>query len=294
MTRTTRRPVLFLLTLLLSLGVLPVSAADAAGAAGTVTVSRDVTYGTAEGVALKADTYWPATWAPGRPAVVLVHGGAWLGGDKAVYASLGTKLAERGIVAVSVNYRLQSAKLFPAEVNDVQTAIRLIRTNARYWGIDPDRIGVLGDSAGGNLATLAGMAGSGATNVGARVKSVVSMSGVYDLSALGRVLAGGPHGWIVDAMQKYLGCLWSSLDPACIGAYWVASPINHVDPTDPPVLLLDSADEGIPVAQADLMALRLRLAGVHVEETTYPGTAHGTALEPVATDRILDFFARTL
>ena len=91
------------------------------------------------------------------PAVVLVHGGGFRRGRPASYLPVAIKLAERGYVAATVSYRLAPRHQFPAAVEDVKAAVRFLRANADRFGIDPDRIGAMGGSAGGHLVLFLGL-----------------------------------------------------------------------------------------------------------------------------------------
>ena len=117
-------------------------------------VLADLAYGADP--AQKMDVYLPAGFAGPRPAVELIHGGGWQGGDKGFYAPLGRALAARGFVAFSVNYRLTPAARYPAQADDVQRAARWVRARAGEYHLDPARLGALGDSAGGHLALILG------------------------------------------------------------------------------------------------------------------------------------------
>ena len=118
-------------------------------------------YGTADGKPLLLDVYLPVTTGRGRSAVVLVHGGAWRGGDKRDFAVEARRLAAAGLVAFSVNYRLDTMPAFPAQVDDVQAAVRWVRGHADDYGVDPARIGALGASAGGHLVAMLATLGQG-------------------------------------------------------------------------------------------------------------------------------------
>ncbi|MGQ0802304.1 MAG: alpha/beta hydrolase, partial [Actinomycetota bacterium] len=99
----------------------------AAQQSGEVTVEHDVVYRTVDGEELAADVYLPAEEGKNRPAVLIVHGGGWVAGDKAWFADQGNQLAEAGYVAVSVNYRLAPANPYPAAVDDVAAAVKWLR-----------------------------------------------------------------------------------------------------------------------------------------------------------------------
>src|SRR2546429_6431446 len=129
--------------------VITALAAPAGAAQGGVTVKPDVTYRTVDGEQLGLDVYQPAKKGQNRPAVVVVHGGGWTQGDKALFSQQSNQLAQRGFVAFSINYRLAPAHPYPAAVDDVEAAVAWVRTHAKEYGVDPKRVGALGGSAGG-------------------------------------------------------------------------------------------------------------------------------------------------
>ena len=109
-------------------------------------------------VKLKLDVYEPDGFSGKRPGVVVVHGGGWFSGDKGdpFYVAQCKCLADKGFVAYSINYRLAPVYHYPAQVDDVQRAVRWIRANADTYHLDPERLGGMGDSAGGHLVSLLG------------------------------------------------------------------------------------------------------------------------------------------
>jgi len=121
---------------------------------------RDVVYRTVDGVSLALDIYLPRTSGP-HPAVLLVHGGGWHGGDKRSFAAYGRILAREGFAAFSVNYRLAPQFHYPAALEDLRCAVKWVREHAGDWGVDPGRIAAVGSSAGGHLVALLGTAPEG-------------------------------------------------------------------------------------------------------------------------------------
>src|SRR5690349_19183729 len=93
------------------------------------------------------------------PAIVCIHGGGFRAGNRESYLPLCIRLAQHGYVAATVSYRLSPRDQFPAPVHDVKAAVRWLRANAERFGIDPERIGVTGGSAGGHLALFLGLTG---------------------------------------------------------------------------------------------------------------------------------------
>ena len=256
-------------------------------------VEADIVYREVAGDQVRLDVCRSADRAELRPAVLLIHGGAFAAGDKDTQQWRETCiwLAEAGYVAINLNYRLAPEHIFPAAIEDIQAAVLWTRDNAATYGIDPQRVGVLGGSAGANLAQLLGTSGSGPTDQGARVSAVVSLSGAADLTERGLAL-GEPLDVQIDRVLDYLGCSEINDCPAAAAA----SPITHVDTSDPAFLLVQSEQESLPVEQTSAMAAALAAGGGNAEVLIQPGQAHATRLLDEETVRaaVLDFLARTL
>lgn len=247
-----------------------------------ITVDTDVVYGTqADGALLTLDVCSPAAGAGSaiapRPAVISIHGGSWARGDKgnSDWRAVCTWLASEGFVAYSVNYRLVPDALFPAAIDDVGLAVEWMRQpdNATQYGIDPDRIGAFGGSAGGNLAALLGARGSGSLTEGARVAAVAELSGPTDLGYEALVVGAAPAG-VQRIVQSYLGCASLANCPQSVAA----SPLHELDPSDPPVFIGASSDEFIPLAQSTGYTARLDQLAIPHELVTVPGTLHSIGI----------------
>ena len=233
-----------------------------AGAAATgVEVRRDVEYAVANGKRLLLDAYVPAGTGARRPAVVMIHGGGWRGGDKASWEPEARRLAERGWAAFSVNYRLDEPSPFPAEVDDVQAAVRWVRERAGEYRVDPGRIAALGESAGGHLAAMLATLGAGAGD--ARIRVGAAWSPPTDLTALARSRGD-------EWATRLMGCTLAT----CADRLAQASPVTHVDPSDAPLYLVNSTDELVPLSQARALAERLAAAGVDHQLDVLPGNRH--------------------
>jgi acetyl esterase/lipase len=130
---------------------------------GEVTLRADLEYAVVDGVSLKLDLYLPAEPVAALPSVLYLHGGAWAVGDKASHAAERlVPLAAYGFAVASANYRLTGQATFPAQLHDVKAAVRWLRGAAEDHGLDPGRVGAIGASAGGHLASLLGVtAGDG-------------------------------------------------------------------------------------------------------------------------------------
>ena len=237
-------------------------------------------YRSIDGQELLADACLPAEGEQAdRPAMVLLHGGGFEEGgrDKGGMPRLCDEFAQRGIVAVSIDYRLLPAASYPAQVEDAAAAVAWLRepTQVERFGLDPARIGVLGSSAGAIIAQSLGTAGEGALDAGSRVRLVVSLSGASDLTPAA-LEKGEPSPEAQQTIQAYLGCLGEEYT-AC-GSTDAASPQTQVDASDAPMLLMNGDRELVPVEQLEGMEQALRAAGVDVQTVVEPGAKHGTQL----------------
>ncbi|WP_130177245.1 alpha/beta hydrolase [Cryobacterium sp. SO1] len=252
-------------------------AADAAAAPAEVPAGITPTDPTTE-AATETTTETPVetpTKTVRRPAVLSIHGGSWARGDKGNtdWRNVCQWLASEGFVAYSVNYRLVPDVSFPAAIEDLGLAVEWMRANADRYGIDADRIGAFGGSAGGNLAALLGARGSGSLTDGSRVAAVAELSGPVDLSYDGIVVAGGSSG-LEQIVLDYLDCA-SLLD--CDAAR-DASAVRALDRTDPPVFIGSSTEEFIPLSQSSGFADDLSDLGIVNRLVTVPGGLHSIGI----------------
>jgi acetyl esterase/lipase len=237
-------------------------------------LTEDVVYADADGVPLRYDHYRPRGVSGPAPAVVVVHGGAWMHGDPSQAAGNALHFARRGIATVSISYRLAPGHRFPAPLDDVRRGLRHVRAHARDLGIDPARLALLGLSAGAHLALLAHLARgvpalapalpAALADVAEDVRAVVLHYGPYDL-ARRRPLPDGD-----DPVAALLG-------PRAGDAEWVrlASPVHHVAHATAPVLLIHgTADAIVSHRESERLAAALRAAGKPVELLLLEGAPH--------------------
>ena len=185
----------------------------------SVKIERNLVYATMDGIALTGDYYRPETTGA-VPIVVAVHGGGWKLGSARFYQHWGPYLAAQGIALFAIDYRLAGSdrQCYPAAADDVRAAVRFVRENAERLGIDPQRIGLVGDSAGAHLATLTALADGG----DGQVKAVVAVYGVYDLVAQWQHdLQARPHDQITEIFMGH-----SPLEDRL--SFIAASPLSHV------------------------------------------------------------------
>ncbi|WP_394554186.1 alpha/beta hydrolase [Agromyces sp. MMS24-JH15] len=254
---------------------------------------RDIQYREVDGQPLLLDACIPEGDGP-VAAIVLVHGGGFVAGDRTSLGGLCGDLAKAGYAAFSIDYRLAPANVYPSQVEDLTAAVEWLRQPEQVatYGIDPARIGVVGSSAGGILAQSIGTAGEGDRTTGSRVAAVVSLSGasVFTEQAL---QLGTPTKEGAAMILSYLHCKPTAPD-ACPNAA-PASPITAIDPTDPPFLMYNSTQEIVPIEQARAMRDALAAAGVPITLVEVPGTSHGVdILRTEGQGQLLDFLAATL
>jgi len=246
-------------------------------------VHADLEYGTrADGALLTLDVCLPPADAimAARPAVVSIHGGSWARGDKANadWRNVCLWLASEGFVAASVNYRLVPEVRFPAAIEDVALAVEWLRDpdQAERFGIDPERIGAFGGSAGGNLAALLALSGEGPLDEGSRVAAVAELSAPVGLTA-NELTADGASPWLLGVVGEYLDCAPGAALDECPQAA-DASPATFADPSDPPVFIGHAEREVVPVAQSRRFAAELTAAGVRTELAIVTGTEHSIGI----------------
>ncbi|MGE5294112.1 MAG: alpha/beta hydrolase fold domain-containing protein [Solirubrobacterales bacterium] len=255
----------------------------------------DIEYDVGGQQALKLDLYLPKGRTKAGPAILFIHGGAWKGGKRADMKFYCVKFAEIGYVTATASYRLTQQAPFPAAVEDVKCAVRWLRANAGTYQVDPNRIAVSGNSAGGHLAMMAGysddpsLEGSGGhSNVSSRVCAVVNFYGPTDLTTE----YARKQGLVTD----FLGGKTFEEAPE---VYRLASPLSHLTKDDPPTLIFQGTiDTLVPVAQADALAERLKELGIDCVYERYEGWPHTMDLAEAVNRRCVyqmeEFFKKHL
>lgn len=236
---------------------------------------KEIEYANPEGQHLQLNIARPKEASGPRPAVLCIHGGGFRAGHRDGYNGLCLKLAQRGFVAVTASYRLAPKFQFPAAVHDVKAAVRFLRANAGQLGIDPERIGVTGGSAGGHLAQFLGVTAGveefegtgGHPEQSSAVQCVVNVYGPSDFTQ--------SYGKSVDAAEVLPLFLGGNLEKARDRHIW-SSPLNWVTPRSAPTLLIHGTeDKYVAYEQAVWMRDRLTASGVPVELLTLEGAGHG-------------------
>ncbi len=243
-----------------------------------VRVLPDVEYASVDNHRLLLDLYLPER-AEGAPLLVWVHGGAWRGGSKS-RMPLGT-LAEEGWAIASVDYRLTPVARFPAQVHDIKAAVRFLRAKAADYGFNAEKIAIAGNSAGGHLAALVGTTNGHKDlegSVGAHleesstVQATISLYGASNLTTILDQSTPYGLGVRIPALQLLLG--GQPEDKTEIAH--LASPIFHVDQSDPPLLLIHGdQDPQMPISQSHELNGRYRELGLSVQFEVVHGAVHG-------------------
>jgi acetyl esterase/lipase len=238
------------------------------------TTEQDIVYTKVGSTELKLDMARPADGEGPFPAVMVIHGGAWRAGNKADVRPVLPQFVQRGYVAVSPQYRFCPKETFPSQIHDVKAAVRWMKSNAKKYHIDPDRIGAIGFSAGGHLALMLGLTGpndglEGDVSAGApdsRVKAVVNYFGPTDLAAKDIPDISKP------LVKDFLGGSPQEKPEAAAKA----SPLTFVTKDDAPVLTFQGTkDPLVPFTQAIKLAEAMNSAGVPGRVELMIGAQHG-------------------
>jgi acetyl esterase/lipase len=238
-----------------------------------MTSLETLVYANRNGVDLLVDVYRPVGKA--KAAVLLLHGGAWRRGSRESVAPSARALAGHGFVALAVQYRLLGQSPWPAQIQDVNSAIRWARRNAANLGVDTDKIVVEGLSAGGHLALLA----AGAAHVGAfshdedadQDNSVAAVIAFYPPAEF---QLGTPVDGAISASRLLE-------EKADAREAELASPIHHAGPHFPPTCLFHGTDDHIVLPAASMRLFdRLRAAGTAVDLHLLSGQTHAFAMLP--------------
>jgi acetyl esterase/lipase len=242
-------------------------------------VEKDIVFAVRDGVILKADLYSPDS-GHSHPVAVAVPGGAWLRGDKADLAHWGQRLADAGIAMLSIDYRRSTnGKVFPQNAQDVLAAIDFVNNDADALGVDGQRLGVIGASAGAHLAALATFARPVLESDSSRatalpvIRAFVGVYGVYDLTAHWRACQAATTSPKDDMADRMMGAPLSGAE----AAYRDASPISHVSSVDRRLkVLLAWGEDDVTVlpSQSVAFADALKNAGVTPETIPVPGAGH--------------------
>ncbi len=253
------------------------ASAQSSAASWAATVANDyrivpnVVYHTASNWDAKLDVYTPTTPGP-HPTILHIHGGGWVGGTRESVHLRFIPYLEMGFAVVNVSYRLARVAEAPAAVEDCRCALKWVVNNAKEHGLDPNRIVVMGYSAGGHLALTTGMLTSAAGfdrqcsgQQEPKVAAIVNWYGIADVSDL---LDGA------NSRTYAVGWLGSRPDRAEVARR--VSPMTYVRKDLPPVLTIHGdADPVVPYKHGTGLHAALQKVGATSELVTVPGGKHG-------------------
>lgn len=237
----------------------------------------DIEYAKVGETSLKLDLHRPQGENP--PLIVYVHGGGWRAGSKKDVPI--ADLYDKGFAIASVEYRLSTQAVFPAQVHDIKAAIRFLRANAGLFHLNATKIAIIGSSAGGHLAALVGVTNGSQELEGkvgehldqsSNVQAIVSYYGASNLATI--LSQSTPQGldFRIPALKLLLGDT-PDKKPALAK---LASPVDHLDKNDPPLLLIHGdADPQMPPQQSQELAKAYQALGLPVTLLLLPGSLHG-------------------
>lgn len=244
------------------------------------------------------------------PAIIMVHGGGWASGDLSTYDAFTKRVKRAGFVAVNINYRLsrlgddgQPGAVWPAHVQDVRCAARWLTSNAQHLNVDPSRVGIMGDSAGGHLAMMTAYSLDDPTfdasfckhRESVRINAVGSLFGVSDL-----IVAYHTGDWYIKpTIVNFLGLPDGASPESAPKRFREANPTYWVarGPRLPTYIIHGSADTLIPPAVQESFASVAQGADLDVQLEYVDGVGHGLGSDENfenACDRLLHWFEETL
>ncbi len=242
-----------------------------------VTVREDIVFGTGGGRDLRCDVYIPPGPVERAPAVLLLHGGAWRSGDRRQLRGYGILLGREGYVCVASEYRLTPEVGWPAQIHDAKAALRWTRANAAELGIDPEKIAVEGNSAGGHLALM--VAGT------PRVEEFEGDGGNAGVSTHVAAAIGVYPPTLISHGERERGAVLATNlmgEDGSVDRAAGASPLSYVGPGHPPTMLIHgTSDATVPPLASVRMYEALVKEKVPVELHMYAEQPHAFDAKPV-------------
>lgn len=257
---------------------------------------KDIEYKNTGGKSLQLDFYSPNDSPEALPLLVFIHGGGWEGGKRSDYLFYLIHFAQKGYATATISYRLIADALYPACAEDVRDAIKWLSVNGDKYGYDPQRIALIGGSAGGHLALLGAYGWDNAnpekdtvdySDPAIRIKAVVDLYGPADLTT--------EYARNHPLVTAFIPGSWEDSPEL----YREASPVYHLSKDDPPTLILHgTSDRLVPVSQSDYLKASLDSLGVPCVYYRVPLWPHSMDIvkrvNEFCCDRMDEFFRRYL
>lgn len=263
------------------------------------TIHEGLIYSTA---GLKMDLFVPESKGAKSPCIIVIQGGGFLAQNGKRFRPFAVHLAEHGFAAALIAYRGRPQHTYPTTMEDVRSAVRFVRRDAAKHGIDPEKIGAMGRSAGATLAALLAVgdetgSGAGEERISSRIQAAVGLAGVYDFIARftdPEQLTLQPRSQTKLATNgEWIGEAFSITNAAWLDA----SMVNHIDSADPPVLFIHCRDDGtVPWQQSRDAHAKMKAAGIAAELALHETGGHSCRPRqgPDPLDQMVAFFRRTL
>jgi acetyl esterase/lipase len=259
------------------------------GCAEEFDVQKNLSYDSTIGYQGTFDFYEPKADSSrtNRPAILTIHGGAWRSGDKAWGETFAKELCPFGYVVFSINYRLSSRPngTWPAQIEDVQKALKYIRANAGKFRIDPNRIASLGMSAGGHLATMVALRDDPA-GPGGRVNTVINLDGEHDMTM--------PPEQVMADFDNILTALLGHPAPWSDAELRDISTVTFARPDVALLTVHGAGDDNVYVTQGERITAELRSRGAETEFIRVDGKAGNCHEDCWKVDRARKAFHRFL
>ena len=242
----------------------------------------DIVYARYRERELALDLYRPKNTGDNKlPAIVCIHGGGWWKGTRKNHGRIAQALADRGFVAATISYRLSGEAPFPAQIQDCKAAVRFLRAKADQYGINPDKIGAIGLSAGGHLTALLATSGGvselegegGHAEFSSTIQAAVPMGAQSDFNAphIQAVKHTPPPkpGEKPNLWTQFLGGTPNEVPEQ----YRLASPLTHLDQKDPPIHFITGELDG-PATRAVSFRAKMKELGIPQDLTVIPKAPH--------------------
>lgn len=238
---------------------------------------------------LQMDILMPQSGAP-LPAVIFVTGGGFISSNRARMPQLRMRLAESGYFVASINYRTTPNTNFPQPIEDVKSAIRFVKANAKRFNVNAEKVSVIGDSAGGYLTSFVAVTNDAKIfntgdygNISNKIVAAVDLYGISDLTKIADDFndeikknynsSGSIASLFVNGMAGFTGRGGSIVDDEKIAA--ATNPINYIHKDSAPMLLMHGTDDHVVSAsQTDLLFQALRNNGIDAERYLVPNADH--------------------
>ena len=236
----------------------------------SIEVFENIEYKFVDSTSLQLDIYRLKNLETPAPVMIFIHGGAWRTGKRSDYKPYLIDYAQKGYVTATVSYRLVKQAIFPAAVQDVNCAVKWIKAHASEYGIDAEKVVLIGGSAGGHLSLMIGYGGAESLfcedcslEGDSRVQAIIDLYGPADLTT--------PYAISTYQVQEFLNTTYDK-NPEI---FRVASPNTYITPNDPPTLIFQGTiDSLVPVSQSDSLAQWLEKAGIPHEYHRLKGWPH--------------------